>query len=142
VFIGSSATVLPLYRLAEVFTRQGQVPSRRSSSSNPNPIAPPLASPRPSATLPTGSAVDLSASIQAASPPRSEMYKSFELTFMPLKKGFATVGGLRVVLLSDRDVPEGNLAKEADGEEWNGTTMDGGSVTLKEWDIIAEVMVR
>jgi hypothetical protein len=56
--------------------------------------------------------------------------QEFELSYMPISKGFHTVGGLRVLLLEDRypeDVPEDKTSREVK--------------ILKEWDVVSEIWV-
>ncbi|OJT14151.1 Trafficking protein particle complex subunit 13 [Trametes pubescens] len=63
--------------------------------------------------------------------------QEFELSYMPLKTGFAAVGGLRVLLVEDR------LADEEDATE--GIILGQYTTeprTLKEWDVVSEVWVR
>ncbi|KAG5718673.1 UPF0533 protein C5orf44 [Termitomyces sp. T112] len=60
--------------------------------------------------------------------------QDFELTYLPTRKGFATVGGLRI-LLTDKFVDEsytGNV---------DSNSSLGQARTLKEWDVIAEIWV-
>ncbi|KAG6878782.1 hypothetical protein C0993_008081 [Termitomyces sp. T159_Od127] len=61
--------------------------------------------------------------------------QDFELTYLPTRKGFATVGGLRILLVEDKFV-------DSSGTE---NTDPGGSLgqarTLKEWDVIAEAWI-
>ncbi|KAG6879040.1 hypothetical protein C0992_005665 [Termitomyces sp. T32_za158] len=61
--------------------------------------------------------------------------QDFELTYVPTRKGFATIGGIRILLAKDKFV-------DGSGTE---NTDHGGSLgqdrTLKEWDVIAEVWV-
>lgn len=63
--------------------------------------------------------------------------QDFELSYMPVQKGLASVGGLRVLLVED------NVAGDDEGTD----DSEGGdgprrvAQTLKEWDIVAEVWV-
>ncbi|KAI0371753.1 DUF974-domain-containing protein [Pilatotrama ljubarskyi] len=63
--------------------------------------------------------------------------QEFELSYLPQKSGFITVGGLRVLLVGDRLVDEGDTV---DG------TISGQYATeprtLKEWDVVSEVWVK
>jgi len=53
---------------------------------------------------------------------------SFSLTYMPMQKGFSTVGGLRILLVGD----------QMDGEDREKED----ALPLKEWDVIAELWVQ
>ncbi len=63
--------------------------------------------------------------------------QDFELQFLPLRSGFATVGGLRILLVEDRVVHETDAAS---------TEMQLRPLpevkTLKELDVVAEVWVK
>jgi trafficking protein particle complex subunit 13 len=54
--------------------------------------------------------------------------REFSLTYMPMRKGFSTVGGLRILLVGD----------QLDNEEQH----KGTAIILKEWGVIAEVWVQ
>ncbi|KAG6833497.1 hypothetical protein H0H87_006069 [Tephrocybe sp. NHM501043] len=62
--------------------------------------------------------------------------QDFHLTYIPTQKGFATVGGLRVLLVEDRFV---------NGGEPTDTNNSVGGLSqprvLKEWDVISEMWV-
>ncbi|KAJ8482272.1 hypothetical protein ONZ51_g5473 [Trametes cubensis] len=63
--------------------------------------------------------------------------QEFELSYLPLKTGFITVGGLRVLLVEDR------LADEDDGFE--GVIAGQYATeprTLREWDVVGEIWVK
>ncbi|KAH9901130.1 DUF974-domain-containing protein [Cubamyces lactineus] len=63
--------------------------------------------------------------------------QEFELSYLPLKTGFTTVGGLRVLLVEDR------LADEDDGFE--GVIAGQYATeprTLREWDVVGEIWVK
>lgn len=64
---------------------------------------------------------------------RGEGSVEFELDYMPLKPGFATLGGLRVIQVGDDEVDDPQLADSPDGREMR---------TLREWDVIGEVWVQ
>ncbi|KAI9446628.1 DUF974-domain-containing protein [Lactarius indigo] len=57
----------------------------------------------------------------------------FELAYAPLKTGFVSVGGLRVLLLEDR--VDGAAEAYADKRA-------GVPATLREWDVIGEIWVK
>lgn len=63
--------------------------------------------------------------------------QDFELSYLPLRTGFAAFGGLRVLLVEDRIVDE-------DEESVNdGATQDHPQLrVLKEWDVVGEVWVE
>ncbi|KAH9952206.1 hypothetical protein B0H21DRAFT_716167 [Amylocystis lapponica] len=61
--------------------------------------------------------------------------QEFELSYLPLRRGFAKVGGLRVVLVEDRIADEGSAGDEE-------TRYSTEVRTLKEWDVVGEIWVR
>ncbi|TDL27232.1 DUF974-domain-containing protein [Rickenella mellea] len=77
----------------------------------------------------------------AISPLRAEAKHQFTLSYLPLKRGFARVGGLRVLLVDDREVDEEYHEGDA-----NSPTEQSGHVVeariLKEWDVVAEVWIQ
>ncbi|KAF7800271.1 hypothetical protein EIP86_011518 [Pleurotus ostreatoroseus] len=66
---------------------------------------------------------------------RSLAVQDFELEFMPLRSGFANVGGLRVLLVEDRLV-------DADEDSGERTGHFNDVRTLREWDVVAEIWVK
>ncbi|KAL1730310.1 hypothetical protein EV714DRAFT_211348 [Schizophyllum commune] len=62
--------------------------------------------------------------------------QDFELTFVPTKRGFSTVGALRVLVVEDRTVSN-DASDEADV---SNQALETAKV-LKEWDTIAEIWV-
>ena len=67
--------------------------------------------------------------------PRMLGAQDFELEFVPRKAGFATVGGLRVLVVEDRVV-------EGEGPQSERPAWLPEARTLKEWDVVAEVWVK
>ncbi|KAL7283181.1 hypothetical protein ACG7TL_002607 [Trametes sanguinea] len=63
--------------------------------------------------------------------------QQFELSYLPLKTGFLTVGGLRVLVVDDRIVDEGEAA---DGLSLGQYATEPR--TLKEWDVVGEIWVK
>ncbi|CDO69023.1 hypothetical protein BN946_scf184834.g30 [Trametes cinnabarina] len=63
--------------------------------------------------------------------------QEFELSYLPLKTGFSTVGGLRILIVDDRIVEEDEVA---DGAILGHYAMEPR--TLKEWDIVGEIWVK
>jgi len=61
--------------------------------------------------------------------------QDFELSFVALQTGFATVGGLRLLLADDRFVRDG------DGDEEMHVKRTEAH-TLKEWDVVSEVFIH
>ncbi|KAJ7470381.1 hypothetical protein FB451DRAFT_1253551 [Mycena latifolia] len=59
----------------------------------------------------------------------------FELDYMPISRGFSTVGGLRVILLEDK-YPEESAEAADDKPPFHPETK-----ILKEWDVVAEIWV-
>ncbi|KAG6812766.1 hypothetical protein H0H92_000681 [Tricholoma furcatifolium] len=60
--------------------------------------------------------------------------QDFELTFIPTQKGFATVGGLRVLLINDRLLD----TTEAANDDCSSLSQ---ARILKEWEVISEIWV-
>ncbi|EJD53235.1 DUF974-domain-containing protein [Auricularia subglabra TFB-10046 SS5] len=119
LFLGASSYTLPPFVFARPEPVQLQDEPERPSGEeggNPPPSTPPPRGPTPPAPPPS----------------RQELTKEFELSFIATKPGFATIGGLRVVLLSDEersDAPEPAAAQGGDAR------------ILKEWDIVGEIFV-
>jgi len=65
----------------------------------------------------------------------------FKLSYLPLRKGFLTIGGLRVLLVDDRGVnsDEGLEDSVHDGKE--EMRKHSEVRILKEWDVVGEVWV-
>lgn len=85
---------------------------------------------------------------ESNAPPRAEASRQFELSYMPLNKGFSSIGGLRVILVEDRMVEGDNIAPD---DSPNGLFGAAGHLeahrqpevrVLKEWDVIGEVWVK
>lgn len=74
---------------------------------------------------------------------RAEATREFTLSYVPLQKGFAKIGGLRILVSVDMEV-------EIDGAEDGIDTGDlkyaseilSEARILKEWDVIGEVWVK
>ncbi|KAH9971881.1 hypothetical protein BGW80DRAFT_1318992 [Lactifluus volemus] len=66
---------------------------------------------------------------------RGEGFWDFELEYAPLRTGFVSIGGLRVLLLEDQV----DGAEEASPER---QSMSDPPVVLKEWDVIGEIWVK
>ncbi len=60
--------------------------------------------------------------------------QEFELEYLPLRSGFLTVGGLRILLVEDRVTDE--------SEEDDGSRVRREVRILKELDIVGEIWVR
>jgi hypothetical protein len=54
------------------------------------------------------------------------------MSYLPRQKGYTTIGGLRVLLVGD------NFTDAGKDPLFDGCT---NPVTLKEWDVVAEVWV-
>lgn len=67
---------------------------------------------------------------------RGEAVHAFECTFVPVRKGFVAVGGMRVLVVGDREVDAGR-AGELGGVPHAGA----GATVLREWDVVGEVWV-
>ncbi|KAH9925302.1 uncharacterized protein B0H18DRAFT_1009552 [Fomitopsis serialis] len=61
--------------------------------------------------------------------------EDFELSYLPLRGGFAAFGGLRVLLIEDRIVDEGEAV-------WGGVQDHPQLRVLKEWDVLGEVWIE
>lgn len=65
--------------------------------------------------------------------------QEFQLSYLPLQKGYTTVGGLRVLLIDDRFIGVGESLDDASqNERRRGPIL---ARILKEWDIVSEVWV-
>jgi hypothetical protein len=65
--------------------------------------------------------------------------REFELSYLPLRKGFLTLGGLRVILAEDRMVAVNDDANE-DSHQVSQPTLEPR--VLDEWEVVAEVWVH
>ena len=81
-------------------------------------------------------------------PERGEGFVEFTLTYLPRSRGFARVGGLRVLLVRDQekevgDEVEGNGAGSEEATlHTQGEVQTSEAQILREWDTVAEVWVR
>ncbi|RDB21191.1 Trafficking protein particle complex subunit 13 [Hypsizygus marmoreus] len=65
--------------------------------------------------------------------------QDFELSYLPLQGGYATVGGLRVLVVEDSFVDVGeNIAETPRSQRSNGLIQPR---VLKEWDVVSEIWV-
>ena len=62
--------------------------------------------------------------------------QDFDLSYLPREEGYTTIGGLRVLLVGDSFTDIGK-----DSIHTGNVMYTGPVVTLKEWDIVAEVWV-
>ncbi|KDQ60595.1 hypothetical protein JAAARDRAFT_554549 [Jaapia argillacea MUCL 33604] len=62
-----------------------------------------------------------------------EVRQDFGLTYLPLRKGYHAVGGLRILLIEDRWVEEGRAQTEVE---------QAGVRILNEWNVISEIWVK
>ncbi|KAI0085449.1 hypothetical protein BDY19DRAFT_896735 [Irpex rosettiformis] len=125
VFLGPSTTVLPSIRVP--------VPSLDFTSAS----APGHDRTLSEVTVTTDSEADsdLHETIGGRSVPRMLVSQEFSLEFLPVRAGFATVGGVRVLLVEDRLV-------DTEGGEEQRPRRPLEARTLKEWDVVAEVWVN
>ncbi|KAH9946330.1 DUF974-domain-containing protein [Epithele typhae] len=125
LFLGASARFLPPLRLP--------MPSPLASSSGTGGHA-------RIASDATDSSADSDASdnkpLVAPDRLKSVASQAFELDYLPLKSGFLSVGGLRVLLVEDR------LVEEEDTEGAGLPQLAAEPRVLKEWDVVAEVWVK
>ncbi len=90
----------------------------------------------PSTTvLPTIELNFANAQSKGEGPPKVQAIQEFELPFIGLRKGFSTIGGLRILLIED------HLLESVEEEEDDRKTKPRRATTLKEYDIIGEVWV-
>jgi trafficking protein particle complex subunit 13 len=71
-----------------------------------------------------------------------QVTRDFELSYLPLKKGFLTVGGLRVLLLEDKIVEDGEAPSGEAGEKSQRTGRQLEAKILEEWGVIGEIWVK
>ncbi|PFH47167.1 hypothetical protein AMATHDRAFT_152793 [Amanita thiersii Skay4041] len=79
---------------------------------------------------------------QAPTPgaPKTTVVQEFQLTYVPLSKGYSTIGSLRALVVEDRYVSDFESTVAHDGQETPGRS--GRAIqTLKEWDVIGEIWV-
>ncbi|KAI0340658.1 DUF974-domain-containing protein [Trametopsis cervina] len=80
---------------------------------------------------------DLHETIGAPKPvPRMLLSQEFSLEFLPVRCGFATVGGLRVLVVEDR------VVDAEQSEEEGRARRPAEARVLREWDVIGEVWVE
>jgi len=76
----------------------------------------------------------------------AEGAQEFELSYLPLVKGFSTVGGLRVILVEDRleddDASSNDRGRRPSGTDQNDVRRQAEARILKEWDVIGEIWVK
>lgn len=70
---------------------------------------------------------------------RREVSEMFECTMLPIRKGFTSIGGLRVLLIEDREVDVDALAEE-ESLLLAAPSMAAARL-LREWDVVGEVWV-
>jgi hypothetical protein len=81
---------------------------------------------------------------------RAEASQEFDLSYVPLVKGFSGIGGLRVILIEDQLVDEDRtILNDAGGGLFSVDQNDTSGVRrstevriLKEWDTIGEIWVK
>lgn len=84
------------------------------------------------------------AQLSTSAAQRGDASVQFSVSFMPLGRGFARVGGLRVLLVEDRDVLEEEDAEAAEDDATLhaiGSVSDREARVLREWDVVGEVWV-
>ncbi|THV08043.1 DUF974-domain-containing protein, partial [Dendrothele bispora CBS 962.96] len=72
-------------------------------------------------------------------PMRLYATQDFELSFVPLQKGFATIGGLRLLLADDKFIRDDH-GQEGDEEHMHVKRSE--THTMKEWDVVGEVFIH
>lgn len=132
VFLGSSAVFLDPVRLSD------------SLKDHSNPAA------HPEDSIPVGGPTEIG---HDGGTVRVHVTRDFDLSYLPLRTGFLTVGGLRILLTEDKIVDEDHGLDDDNHVDKNGQMIeardDRSSAQkqsevriLKEWDIIGEVWVK
>lgn len=67
--------------------------------------------------------------------PKVQVVHEFELSFVALRTGFSTIGGIRILLVED------HLLQSVEEEEEDRKVKPKRAITLKEYDVIGEVWV-
>ena len=68
--------------------------------------------------------------------------RNFELSYMSLRKGFCTFGGLRVLLLKDAWIDEDGPASNSGMEGEEGIAPRTQARILEEWGVIGELWIK
>lgn len=126
VFLGPSSTILPPIRVPVPTIDFPSASGERGHERNLSEVT---------VTTDSEADSDLHETIGGRSVPKMLMSQEFSLEFLPVRAGFGTVGGLRVLLVEDRLV-------EAEGGEEQRARRPAEARTLKEWDVVAEVWVK
>ncbi|KAG8991394.1 hypothetical protein FRB90_001362 [Tulasnella sp. 427] len=114
MFLGSSVLNLPSFRL-----RAAEALPTSPGHKSPNP-----------------SDEGTSISREAESGPRAQSSTTFSLEYVALREGFCPIGGLRVLLVEDREVGvEEETNKDGDGHRIEPKI-------IKEWDSIGEIWAK
>lgn len=72
----------------------------------------------------------------------SEAVQDFELSFLPLRTGLVTMGGLRVLLVEDKMVDERKPQPETHESNDERTNTRKEVQTLREWEVVGEIWVK
>jgi hypothetical protein len=67
---------------------------------------------------------------------------TFVLSYLPLRKGFATFGGLRILLVDDRLAHDDDATSDEGGEKDSEPTRQADVRILEEWGVIGEIWVN
>ncbi|EMD38658.1 hypothetical protein CERSUDRAFT_123212 [Gelatoporia subvermispora B] len=127
VFLGTSTLLLPQFRLHAPATA-GVTPGKAAGHG------------RTASEFSSESETDSDAEAAEAIATRVLASQDFELTYMPLKSGMLTVGGLRALLVEDRleiDVEHLGQATEEGVQRFNSEAQ-----VLREWDVVAEIWIK
>ncbi|KAH8108447.1 DUF974-domain-containing protein [Phellopilus nigrolimitatus] len=87
----------------------------------------------------------LQSPVTTAQSERGEERIEFVLHFLPRARGFARIGGLRVLLVEDREqehVGDRDAGDEVTLHARGGELQSAEAQMLREWDVVAEVWVR
>jgi trafficking protein particle complex subunit 13 len=82
---------------------------------------------------------DSTATVVPAAVPRRVVAQEFELTWLPVRTGFVTLGGLRVLVVDDRTVDEHEPGSGEDPPPPSALPVEAR--VLKQWDVVAELSV-
>ncbi|OBZ75869.1 Trafficking protein particle complex subunit 13, partial [Grifola frondosa] len=128
LFLGTSALFLPQFKLTA--PAAAMVGSERGLTHDRN--------------LSADSEADSEAEdISGSAPLKVAASQDFELSYLPMKGGFLTVGGLRAVLVEDRLIDANESVDGPGGEDGSGARPYATEIrTLKEWDVVGEIWVK
>ena len=72
---------------------------------------------------------------------KSPVIQEFEVTYVPLRKGFAVFGGIRALLVEDKFMGTSNVQGTEEATMLKGEEEEKRIQMLREWDVVGEVWV-